>query len=126
MNHDWLMSNLDKQVFDNAVRKFFTSLAVQEGQQLKKVAGGVFEIQSDNFTVRIRRVTGHYENILVTLMPTAERPYEISDLSKEIGLGVVMRFHEEKEPDFCELPKTYTFTLLSSLPAQLNSFLFHI
>ena len=86
------MSELDATVFDRAAMKAFSPLAVNAKLTMEALGGGVYEVQGKEFTMRIRRGTGHARDILVTVLPTGERPADHDDMSKEIGLGVVAEF----------------------------------
>lgn len=82
--------------FNRAVANLFAPLAVNAKLTMHELDEGIHEMHGTEFTMRIRRGTGHCKGILVTLLPTAERPPDNNDLSKEIGLGVVAEFHHEK------------------------------
>lgn len=96
------MSNPSPASFDKAVAKFFVPLAANAKLPICKLAEGIYEVQGVDFTMRIRRGIGHRKGILVTLLPTAERPADANDLSKEIGLGAAAEFRGETpaEPPF--------------------------
>lgn len=93
------MKKPDLKTFDVAIAKSFAPIANHLKLQVRKLAEGVYEIESREFTVRIRHGTGHRKDILITFLPTAERPIDVGDLSKEIGLGVVVRFNGETLSD---------------------------
>src|SRR6266705_2643473 len=89
------MKNPNSKSFDNVVANFFAPLASRAKVELRRIVEGVYEIEGQGFTARIRYGTGHRKDILVTLLPTSEKPLDVADLSKEIGLGVVAKFHGE-------------------------------
>lgn len=86
------MSKPNTATFDRAVANFFAPLAANAKLASQQLCDGVYEVQGKEITMRIRRGTGHRKDILVTLLPTAERPADNDDLSKEIGLDVVAEF----------------------------------
>lgn len=89
------MSKPNAATFNEAVARFFAPVAAKAKLAIQEFGEGVCEAQGKEFTMRIRRGTGHRKDILVTLLPTAERPADIDDMSKEIGLGVVAEFRGE-------------------------------
>jgi len=90
------MYNPTFEGFDKVVADVFRTLAVRSKSELRRIGEGVYEIEGHEFTTRIRRGTGHRKNILVTISPTTEKPTNLADLSGEIGLSVVAKFHGEK------------------------------
>ena len=117
------MNNSTSNTFDEAVAKFFAPIVSRANLAIRKLGQGVYEVQSPEFTMRIRRGSGHRKDILVTLLPTAERPSDIRDLSKEIGFGVIANFHGEK---LAELPfdtEDDYFRYASSLATAAEKFL---
>ena len=93
------MSKPNTTTFSTAVARSFAPLAANAKLTIRELGEGIHEVQGKDFTMRVRRGTGHRKDILVTLLPTAERPADHDDLSKEIGLGVVAEFVGESLPE---------------------------
>jgi len=89
------MKNPNVRMFDDAAARFFAPIASRAKLPFQSLGDGVYEIQSREFTMRVRRGTGHRKDILITLLPTVERSADLGDLSKEIGLGVIAKFRGE-------------------------------
>ena len=93
------MSKPNTTSFSKAVAKSFMPLAANTKLTIHELWEGVYEVLGKDFTMRVRRGAGHRKDILVTVLPTAERPADHEDLSKEIGLGVVAEFVGESLPE---------------------------
>ena len=77
------------------VTTFFAPFVANTKLAIEELGEGIHEVQSKKFIMRIRRGTGHRNDILVTILATAERPANNDDLSKEIGLAVLAEFRGE-------------------------------
>lgn len=86
------MSKPTTSTFNKAVARSFAPLAGDAKLAIQQLGDGIYEVPGKDFTMRIRMGTGHRKDILVTMLPTAERPADNDDLCKEIGLGVVAEF----------------------------------
>jgi hypothetical protein len=90
----------DRQIFKEAVRRYFAPRVAKAKLAIREITGELYEIQSKEFTVRLRQGIGHGKDILVTLFPTAERSADVDDLSGEIGLNKVAEFSGTWLPDY--------------------------
>ncbi len=117
------MKTANLSAFDDVVVNFFAPLADRAKTELRRVADGINEIGTQGFTARVRYGTGHRKDILVTLLATCEKPLEISDLSKEIGLGAVAKFRGENLPELPFQNEEEYLRYASNLAASAEKFL---
>lgn len=117
------MNNPNLKTFDSVVPDLFASLAQRAKAGLRRVADGVYEIEAQGFTARVRYGTGHRKDILVTLLPTSEKPLELSDLSREVGLGAVAKFCGENLPELSFDNEEEYLAYASALAASAEKFL---
>jgi len=83
----------DIALFDNAVVRFFSPLAAKAKLPLNRLQDGIYEIASSEAVMRIRFSAGHGKSILATIIATCDRSGDVNDTSKELGLGLIARFH---------------------------------
>jgi hypothetical protein len=87
------MKPADVKLFDNAVVRFFLPVAAKIKLPLNRLQDGIYEIAAPESVMRIRLGIGHGKSVLATIMATRDRPPDVNDTSKELGLGLISRFH---------------------------------
>ena len=85
----------DSALFDEAVARFFNPLAVKLGLPVEKEKGGVYEIRSPHFVLRIRLDTGHHRGLNVMLRPASARDFDENKPGIECGIGCFVLFQGE-------------------------------
>ncbi|MGD9789515.1 MAG: hypothetical protein AB7Q00_05425 [Phycisphaerales bacterium] len=110
-------------IFDQAVSRYFAPLAANVNLPLHQLIDGVYEIRGKDFTLRIRRHTGHIRGILITIVSTAMIASDTNDLCNEIGLGNVAEYGGESIAEF--LPDSDSEYLQSAcvLASETNKYL---
>lgn len=89
------METITLETFDSAVSRYFEILAQKLELRLDRLKDGFYEIPSPYFTMRIRFEIGHRKSISATLFPTKERPANLDDKIRELGVAVFAGYNGE-------------------------------
>ena len=93
------MKDMLRRAFERSVRNCFGQLATKLGLRLAVLPDGTFEIESDQFCIRIRASSGHVSDLvdlLVTLVPVEKRFAKFGVDGGEISLGRIMDYYGDK------------------------------
>jgi hypothetical protein len=93
------MKDMLRGAFERSVRNCFGQLATKLGLRLAALPGGIFEIESAQFCMRIRASSGHVSglvDVLVTLVPVERRFAKFGVERGEISLGRIMDYYGDE------------------------------
>jgi hypothetical protein len=68
------------------------------GLLLRKVGSNLYEIGGSEFVLRIRKGTGHRDDLLVTVTSSGDTSLDLNSVKDEIGLGAIAQYYGAQFP----------------------------
>jgi hypothetical protein len=82
------------EIFEFAVSRYFAPIAKRLELPISRLKDDLYEIQSPYFSMRIQYTKGHIgKGILTTLFPAKERPANVEDEPRSLGIGIIAKYY---------------------------------
>jgi hypothetical protein len=114
------MNHNPAEKFGEEVLGAFSPMCAKNQLALKKLGPYAYQISGINFSVRVRRGTGHSKELLITLTSKPPISDSLDDLRDEIRIGVLAKYHH-LELGACSTLEAVEILLLPYLTGKENS-----